>query len=127
MVGHVIEDVIQKGPRSCEGGSVQLGGMGRMQFSHGHHPHRAQSLQASQPGTGDPPGPKERAGAWLPALSGEAPPAVAWSGSGLLSGLRRQAPAAAGRGSVRVLLWQTATVNSDSPPDLHMLNVVVAT
>ena len=24
-----------------------------------------------------------------------------------------------------MLLWQTATVNSDSPPDLHMLNVVV--
>ena len=29
---------------------------------HGHHPHRAQSLQASPPGTGDPPDdPQERA------------------------------------------------------------------
>ena len=56
-----------------------------------------QSRQASLPGAGDPPDdPQEHAGAWLLARSGEIPPAT-WFGSGLLSRLRREAPALAAR------------------------------
>ena len=33
MVGHVIEDVMQEGPRRIQGGGIQRGGMGRVQVS----------------------------------------------------------------------------------------------
>ena len=35
IVGHVVEDIVQKGPRRLACGDIQVGGMGGTQFSHG--------------------------------------------------------------------------------------------
>jgi hypothetical protein len=35
IVGHVVEDIVQKGPRRLACGDIQVGGMGGAQFSHG--------------------------------------------------------------------------------------------
>ena len=35
IIGHVVEDILQKGPRRLAGGDIQVGGMGGAQLSHG--------------------------------------------------------------------------------------------
>ena len=35
MVGHVVEDVVQQGPRGREGGGIQVSGMGGTHLGHG--------------------------------------------------------------------------------------------